>query len=284
MSYAHIRVAPVSSTVGAEIAGVDLRAPLPDEVFAEIRRAFGEHGVVFFRDQRLSPEQHIAFAERFAPIDINRFFTAVPGYPMIAEVRKEPEQTRNIGGGWHTDHSYDEVPALGSMLYAREVPKTGGDTLFAGMYAAYDALSDGLKATLEGLRACHSSRHVFGPEAQARRGDLAGRIGHPELATQDAVHPVDHPPPADRPPRALCQPRLHPAVRRLDRGGVAAAARHPLPPRDTAGIHLPLSLARGLAGAVGQPLDLALRGQRLSRRAPACCTASRIPGLAAQLM
>jgi taurine dioxygenase len=190
MGYQHIRVEPISSKVGAEISSVDLSAPLADEVFAEIRRAFGEHGVVFFRDQQLAPEQHLAFAERFAPIDINRFFAAAPGYPMIAEVRKEPEQTRNIGGGWHTDHSYDEVPALGSMLYAREVPKTGGDTLFASMYAAYDALSDGLKATLEGLRACHSSRHVFGAEAQARRGDLAGRIGNPERATQDAVHPV----------------------------------------------------------------------------------------------
>lgn len=190
MSYEHIRVEPLSNALGAEIAGVDLRAPVADEVFAEIRRAFGQYGVVFFRDQRLSPEQHVGFAERFAPIDINRFFAAVPGYPMIAEVRKEPEQTRNIGGGWHTDHSYDQVPALGSMLYAREVPKTGGDTMFASMYAAYDALSDGLKATLDGLRACHSSRHVFGPEANARRGDLAGRIGNPELATQDAVHPV----------------------------------------------------------------------------------------------
>ncbi len=190
MAYHHIRVEPISSKVGAEIAGVDLSAPLADDVFAEIRHAFGKHGVVFFRDQHLRPEQHLAFAERFAPIDINRFFAAVPGYPMIAEVRKEPEQQRNIGGGWHTDHSYDEVPALGSMLYAREVPKTGGDTLFASMYAAYDALSDGLKRALDGLSACHSSRHVFGPEAQARRGDLAGRIGNPELATQDAVHPV----------------------------------------------------------------------------------------------
>ncbi len=190
MRYQHIRVEPVSRHVGAEIAGVDLAAAIADEPFAEIRRAFGEHGVVFFRDQHLTPEQHVAFAERFAPIDINRFFTAVPGHPMIAEVRKEPEQTRNIGGGWHTDHSYDEAPALGSMLYAREVPRTGGDTLFAGMYAAYDALSDGLKATLEGLRACHSSRHVFGAEAHARRGDLVGRIGNPELARQDAVHPV----------------------------------------------------------------------------------------------
>jgi taurine dioxygenase len=109
---------------------------------------------------------------------------------MIAEVHKEPEQQRNIGNGWHTDHSYDQVPALGSMLYAREVPATGGDTLFASMYAAYDALSGALKAMLKNLRACHSSRHVFGPEAHARRGDLVGRIGNPELATQDAVHPV----------------------------------------------------------------------------------------------
>ncbi len=99
---------------------------------------------------------------------------------------KEPEQKRNIGGGWHTDHSYDIEPAMGSMLYAREVPPSGGDTLFASMYAAYDALSDGLKHTLNGMRAVHSSRHVFGQE----RGDLKGRIGNTHLATQDATHPV----------------------------------------------------------------------------------------------
>jgi taurine dioxygenase len=190
MSYQQIRVELLSTLLGAEIGGVDLKEPLADSVFAEIRRAFGEYGVVFFRDQQLTPEQHLAFAERFGPIDINRFFATVPDYPMIAEVRKEPEQERNIGNGWHTDHSYDQIPALGSMLYARAVPKTGGDTLFGSMYAAYDALTDGLKATLEGLRGCHSSRHVFGAEGRARRGDLVGRIGNPELATQDAVHPV----------------------------------------------------------------------------------------------
>jgi taurine dioxygenase len=161
-----------------------------DAALAEIRDAFGRYGVVFFRDQELTPEQHVAFAEHFGPININRFFATAPGYPMVAEVRKEPEQTRNIGGGWHTDHSYDAAPALGSMLYAREVPTTGGDTLFASMYAAYDALSDGLKATLDGLRARHSSRHVFGAEAIARRGDLNGRLSNSELATQDAIHPV----------------------------------------------------------------------------------------------
>ena len=133
MKYQHIRVTPASAHVGAEIGGVDLTKPLADAVLSEIQQAFGEYGVVFFRDQHLSPEQHIAVAKRFGPIDVNRFFAHVPGYPMIAEVRKEPEQTRNIGGGWHTDHTYDQIPALGSMLYAREVPETGGDTLFASM-------------------------------------------------------------------------------------------------------------------------------------------------------
>ena len=190
MRYDYIRVTPLATSVGAEISGIDLATPPGEPGLAEIRQALGEYGVVFFRDQQLTPEQHLAFARSFGAIDVNRFFAAVPGYPMIAEVRKEPEQQRNIGGGWHTDHSYDEAPALGSMLYAREVPQTGGDTLFASMYAAYDALSDGLKATLESLRACHSSRHVFGAGAMARRGDLNGRIGNPELATQDAVHPV----------------------------------------------------------------------------------------------
>src|SRR5439155_9545189 len=159
MRYQYIRVEPLSMAVGVEIAGVDLAEGPPVPALAEIRHAFGEHGVIFFRDQQLTPEQHLAFARCFGGIDVNRFFATVPGYPMIAEVRKEPEQRQNIGNGWHTDHSYDMAPASGSMLYAREVPKTGGDTLFASMYAAYDALSDGLKATLDGLKARHSSPH-----------------------------------------------------------------------------------------------------------------------------
>jgi taurine dioxygenase len=150
MTYDHIRVTPLATHAGAEISGVDLAPPPGGHGLAEIRRALGEYGVVFFRDQQLSPEQHIAFARCFGEIDVNRFFAAVPGYPMIAEVRKEPEQQRNIGNGWHTDHSYDEAPALGSMLYVREVPKTGGDTLFASMNAACGALSDGLNRPSKG--------------------------------------------------------------------------------------------------------------------------------------
>ena len=181
-----IDVHPASGAVGAHITGVDLSEPLPDAARDTIRRTLADRGVVFFRDQGLTPEQHIGLARQFGQININRFFTHADGYPEIALVVKEPDQTKNIGGGWHTDHSYDQIPALGSMLYARQVPPIGGDTLFASMYAAYDALSDGLKQTLAGLRAVHSSRHVFGVVKE----DMKGRYRNPEAAVQDAVHPV----------------------------------------------------------------------------------------------
>lgn len=184
-----IEIRPIAGAVGAELHGINIAGNLSEAELGAISGALAEWGVVFFRDQKLSPQQHIAFAEKFGPLNINRFFRTVDGFPAIAEVRKEPEQKSNIGSGWHTDHSYDIIPALGSILHALEVPDHGGDTQFASMYAAYDALSDGLKHTLGGLRAIHSSRHVFGPKAN-RPDDMKGRIGNPELATQDAVHPV----------------------------------------------------------------------------------------------
>jgi len=189
MSISHLEIIPSSGALGAELHGVDLAKPLTADTAQEIRYALAEHGVVFFRDQNITPEQHIAFAERIAPININRFFKTAPGYAQIAEVRKEPDQNKNIGGGWHTDHSYDQIPALGSVLLAREVPSRGGDTLFASMWLAYEALSSGLKQTLEGLRAVHSSRHVFGVQARRER-DMGDRLTNAEHATQDAVHPV----------------------------------------------------------------------------------------------
>lgn len=185
-----IEVAPVASALGAEIQGVDLREDMSDATAEAIRDALGQYGVIFFRDQDLTPEQHIAFAERWGEIDTNRFFRPVDGYPNVAEVRKEPDQTKNIGSVWHTDHSYDEAPAMGSILYAREVPDVGGDTLFANMSLAYETLSDGLKETLEGLHAWHSSRHVFGRGGTSSALQKDQRLGNPELATQDAVHPV----------------------------------------------------------------------------------------------
>ncbi len=184
-----IAVRPLSGAVGAEIDGVDLASALSDETFAAIYQAFSDHGVLVFRDQTLTELEHTAFALRWGEININRFFTAVDGHPTIAEVRKEPDQQVNIGHNWHADHSYDTVPALGSILYAREVPDFGGDTLFASMYRAYGTLSPGLQRTLEGLKAFHTSRHVFG-NLGVEKPDTISRVGNAELATQEAVHPV----------------------------------------------------------------------------------------------
>lgn len=185
-----IEIRPLCGAIGAEILGVDIGGGLDDALFADVARAYADYGVIFFRDQTLTPEQHIAFARRFGEINVNRFFKPVEGYPEIAEVRKEPEQQTNIGGKWHTDHSYDRVPAMGSILYALEVPEIGGDTLFASMYRAYETLSDGMKGMLSGLRAVHSSRHVFGESRKRDHPDVGDRLGNSNLATQDAVHPV----------------------------------------------------------------------------------------------
>ena len=190
MNYSLIDVRPKSGSVGAEIFGVDLNKEISKEQFLEIRRAFGEFGVIFFRDQYLTPEEEIEFAEKWGIININRFFTNVDGYPKIAMVLKEANQKQNIGGAWHTDHTYDTEPAMGSILFAHEVPKKGGDTMFASMYSAYENLSEGLKKTLSGMQARHSSRHVFGKARASRNDDTVGRIRNSETANQDALHPV----------------------------------------------------------------------------------------------
>ncbi len=191
-NYETIGVFPLSHAVGAEIDGVDIAAGVSEKQFAEIRRAFTDYSVIFFRGQSLSPDQHIAFAQRWGKINVNRFFQPVESHPIIAEVRKEAHQKSNIGAAWHTDHSYDEIPAMGSILYARAVPEVGGDTLFASMYAAYETLSDGMKKMLHSLRAEHSSRHVFGEQAYVGidTDDIGERLGNISAATQDAVHPV----------------------------------------------------------------------------------------------
>lgn len=188
----NLNIRQAGPNIGAFVDGIDLASDLDSAAVSQLREALGAHGVLFFRDQILTPDQHIAAAEQFGAINVNRFFNHVDGHEQIAEVRKEPDQKANIGGGWHTDHSYDTEPAMGSMLLARETPTIGGDTVFSSMYAAYDALSDGLKSLLDGLNAVHSSRHVFGNKARytADDGDLASRLGNADLAKQDAVHPV----------------------------------------------------------------------------------------------
>ena len=190
MDYKEIGVTPQSTALGAVISGIDLSKEPSKRAMAELEDAFGRYSVIFFRDQNLTPQQHIAMAERWGAINVNRFFKPLDGYPQIAQVIKEANQKENIGGTWHTDHSYDLIPAMGSMLYAREVPTVGGDTLFSSMYLAYEALSEDMKKMLADLKAWHSSRHAFGYSVTDSEHFEDGRLANPGQATQDALHPV----------------------------------------------------------------------------------------------
>ena len=183
-----MKITPFSDGCGALVGDVQL-ARLDDAALADLKSAFAEYGLLFFRDQDLPPEEHHRFAKRFGDIVLNKFFKPSDAHPEIAEVRKAKDQKMNIGGGWHTDHSYDEEPALGSILVARRLPDSGGDTRFANLAAAYDALSDGLKRTLEGMRAVHSNRHIYGEGGYYRKTDLAQTLGGMDRVG-DATHPV----------------------------------------------------------------------------------------------
>ena len=142
------------------------------------------------RAQSLTPEEHLTFARRWGDINVNRFFTDLEGQPQIAIVLKEADQTGAIGEQWHTDHTYDQIPALGSILHAIETPPFGGDTVFCSMAAAYETLSERFKGLLVGMHAWNSSRHVFGASQGASDASKTGRIKNSESATQDALHPV----------------------------------------------------------------------------------------------
>ncbi len=171
MNATSIDIRPLSGSLGAEIHGIDLARPLEDDIFAEIEQAFLDHLVVFFRGQVLTPAQLVAFAGRFGPIGRYPLAEPIPEHPDVIAIVKEPEQTTNFGGVWHSDTVYLEAPSLGSALYAKEVPAQGGDTLFANMYLAYESLSPGLRRLLDGLRAVNSA----GKNKETLRGDhLAG--------------------------------------------------------------------------------------------------------------
>ena len=187
-----MEIIPLTGGIGAEILGADIRRSAD---FKAIHDAFAKYSVIVLRGQEVEPEDHLAFAQRFGPININRFFKPVEGHPEIAMVLKEKDQTAAVGEGWHTDHSYDQEPALGSILHAIEMPPFGGDTLFVSMGAAYEALSTPMRQFLDGLTAVHSSRHVFGAAAMDSEAAKSGRLGNAEAATQDVRHPgvITHP-------------------------------------------------------------------------------------------
>ncbi|MEC7818421.1 MAG: TauD/TfdA family dioxygenase [Pseudomonadota bacterium] len=179
---------PLAPQCGVTIHDIRL-AEAEGETLDAIRRAVFEHGVAVFRDQALSPEEHIELAKRWGGIDINNYFPLTDAHPEIAVVRKAAGQETNIGGAWHTDHSYDQVPAMGSILVARTLPPKGGDTLFAHMGAAYDALDEDTKREIEGLEAFHTADHVYKEGGIYAQTDIGGELRGQDLTT-GATHPV----------------------------------------------------------------------------------------------
>ena len=186
MTYRRISVEPLTPAIGAEVSGVDLREPLDDDAYTEIRRALLEHGVIFFRDQPIDHEQHLAFGRRFGELHLHPVAPDVDGRPELLRVHTDAHSIRTNGDYWHSDVTCDEEPPMGSILHLHTVPECGGDTLFASMYAAWDALSGPMKALLAPLEARHESGqlyvHRYGFETVRRRNDWPSAL-HPVVRT-----------------------------------------------------------------------------------------------------
>lgn len=180
--------------IGAEIRGLDLSRSLRAATFSAVRQCFlDSQGVLVLRDQHITPEQHLAFSRRFGPLAIHVLHQfLLPGHPEILLVSNVMKDGKPVGLGdagryWHSDLSYLAAPSLGSLLHAQEIPREGGDTSFANMYAAYEALPASIKRRIEGKRAVHSYRKTY--------DRIAGSTFRPALteAQKQGVQEVDHP-------------------------------------------------------------------------------------------
>jgi taurine dioxygenase len=171
--FTRITVTPLTGALGAEVGGVDLAA-VDDETFAEVHRAFLAHKVLFFREQPITIEEHIAFGRRFGDLEVHPFITNDATHPEVVILESTPEKP-NAAESWHSDVSFRAEPSLGSLLRGCIVPEVGGDTVWANMELAYDGLTDEVKAQIEGKVAVHSMEKVFGRSmsAEAREKALA---------------------------------------------------------------------------------------------------------------
>jgi taurine dioxygenase len=159
MTYETIEVRKTTPVIGAEIFGVDLSQQLSNRQFDEIHRALMENLVIFFRDQKLTIEQHKVFGARFGKLHVHpNAAKEVPEHPEILVIKADENSKRVAGEAWHSDVSCDAEPPMGSILYLHEVPPNGGgDTMFVNMYVAYESLSEPLRKMLDGLTAIHDS-------------------------------------------------------------------------------------------------------------------------------
>ena len=183
-----MKVAPLGGACGAIISGLDLSSDLDDHAIDSIRQVLLCHQVIFLRDQCLTREQHKEFGRRFGPLLVHPQYANLEGHPEILPVLKEAHAHENVGGVWHSDLSNLLTPPLGSILYAKEIPPFGGDTMFADMYAAYDTLSDNMKKRINGLRAIHGYEARF---TRMGEGGKRPKLSSEQLAeVPEVVHPI----------------------------------------------------------------------------------------------
>jgi taurine dioxygenase len=183
VGYHTIGVAKLTPVIGAEVSGLDLSRPLSNQQVDEIHQALAQNLVIFFRDQHLTEQQQLDFGRRFGELHIHPAAPHAPGHPELMIVHADKESPRANGEAWHSDVSCDPEPPMGSILYIRTCPREGGDTLFANMYAAYEALSDRMKQYLDGLTAIHDGEDVY-------RGLYANYGVADKPAYPRAEHPV----------------------------------------------------------------------------------------------
>ena len=185
-----ISIEPLTPAIGAEVRGVDLTQPLDEQTFQRVHDAWMEHLILFFRDQALDRDRLTALGRQFGELHIHPADRSVGDYPWLLKIHHDAHTKFQIGRMWHTDVSCDLEPPMGSILHLHEVPETGGDTLFASMYAAYDALSEPMKTWLSGLTAVHASyvndRDYFGIKQEDTRDGSYPEAEHPMART----HPV----------------------------------------------------------------------------------------------
>ena len=172
--YRYIETHRIAGSLGAVVSGVNLAEPLAPEVLAEIRSALLEHLVIFFRNQDMTPDRLLRFARYWGEIHRHPYIAGMPDHPEVLELAKRPGDKRNFGGDWHTDQMFAPKPAMGTMLWAKNVPEAGGDTLFSNQYLAYETLSDGMKQLIAGIRGmCVGDRKKNG---QTRAANNAATI------------------------------------------------------------------------------------------------------------
>lgn len=184
---------PLAGALGVEVSGVNL-AGISDAEFAELNQAFVDYGVLVVRDQDLPPQQHVGFARRFGPLDVHPIVIGTDDIPELVRVLKPAGESASFGTGWHSDNSFFENPSLGSVLYGVTIPPYGGDTVYASMERAYDALSAPMKSFLDGLVAVHSATHAYNPKVTGEkkfRGEAPINYRYDEQAIHSEVtHPV----------------------------------------------------------------------------------------------